>query len=121
MVQEIALSQSPRYVLREVRQVYFLIKYRDWFEKSVQPLGFEEFLTCIDNMDSSNESKLIIIQESSDAAVKDRPMDLGPENRGPEVRDPRVETRELGIQDKELKGRDLRLGAQARVETREWA
>ena len=35
-------------------------KCRDWFEKPIQkkPLGFEEFLTCIDNMDSCNVSEL---------------------------------------------------------------
>ena len=63
------------------------MKYKDWFEKPVQkkPFGFEEFLTCIDNMDSSNVSELKIIQESSDAAAKDldRLMYSGPEN-GPE-------------------------------------
>ena len=46
--------------------------------KTIQknPFGFEEFLTCIDNMDSSDVSELNIIQESSDAAAKDldRPM-----------------------------------------------
>ena len=55
-------------------------------------------MTCIDNMDSSNVSELNIIQESSDAVAKDRPM-----YSGPKVRDPR------GLRPK-VRARDLRLG-----------
>ena len=53
---------------------------------SEEALCFEEFLTCVDNMDSSNVSELKIIHKSSDAKAKDLNRTM---QKGCKVRDPR--------------------------------